>query len=319
MSGGTHSQGAFGKMLIEPGAGPHTFDGSSLAIEFLAETMSEHGRLGGLLGIRGTLRKENARLRRLTSFVYGTVTMYVSPNDIANLAANVFGMNESPGGTFTMDDTLPFFGMLIDPDSTVATSDSPYEFEDCMINNWAIQGRAPQFGEDGEPEMMQLQLGIIGSVVNQATSWPGSPPSLGTAAADAPYTFNDAEGGITLAGSARNVQQWLMTVNHNVYAKYVNSLSAHSHRPTTRDINLAVELPLNSDNDDLYDQAATAATGSFVLTNGAFSSTFTFGRIRFPPQTPVIQGKREVPLRLQGFVTGTGSTPDLVIVNDNTP
>ena len=47
---GDPSAGAFGRMLIEPGAAPHTFDGSSIRLDFLVpETMQKHGRLIGLL------------------------------------------------------------------------------------------------------------------------------------------------------------------------------------------------------------------------------------------------------------------------------
>lgn len=318
MSGGSHSQGAFGKMLIEPGAGPHTFDASSLAIEFISETMSEHGRTGGLRGIRGTLRREGSRIRNLTSFIYGTITMYLSPNDVDRLADVVWGMTEDPSNTFTMSDSLPYFGMLIDTDYTVSTNQTPFEFVDCMISEMRLMGKAPQFGEQGEPEMVLMQMGIIGSTVTENTSWPSPAPSLPTAAIDAPYIFSDTESGITILGSVRNVQKFLLSINWKTYAKYVNSLTAHSHRPTDRDIRLAFQLPWNSNNQDLYDQAIPGATGSIVFTNGDYGSTFTFGQMHFPNNTPIIRGKQEVPLTLEGFVTGDGSTADLVIVNDIT-
>jgi len=308
-------------MLIEPGESAHTFDASSIYVEFLSETMSEHGRMGGLNGIRGTLRKEAARLRRLTEFTYGTVTMYLSPNDIDRvLAETVWGMTESPSDTFTLDDSLPYFGMLIDTDSTVDTTLNPMEFTNCKISEWRIAGRAPQFGEGGEPEMIILQMSIMAEGMTPNVGWPGSPPSLPSGAMDAPYIFSDTETGtgMTLSGSVRDIQKFLLSVNMNTYAKYVNSLTAHSHRATTRDITLAVQLPLNTDTDDLYDLASAGAAGSLLFTNGAYSSKFNFGRVHFPNNSPVIKGKQEVPLELRGFVTGTGATADLAIVNDNT-
>jgi hypothetical protein len=305
-------------MLIEPGAGAHTFDANSLAIEFLAESLSAHGRLGGNSGIRGTLMLEAARIRALTEFSYGRVLMYLSPNDVDRLATNVFGMTESPTDTFTMSDSLPYFGVLIDLDSTVTNDISPLEFRDCMVTDWTIYGRAPQFGEDGEPELILSEIGIIGSIENTNIAWPVSPPSLPTAAIDAPYIFADTTSGVTLNAAVREIQQFHLKIDWGTYVKYVNSLTAHSHRPTKRAIQLSVQLPLNSNNDDLYDLAAAGQAAQLFFTNGAYSSKFYFGRYSAPNNSPVIKGKREVPLEMHGIVTGTGATPDLYIVNDIT-
>ena len=324
MSGGEHSQGAFAKLLIEPGAGAHTFDGSSLAIEFLSETMSDHGRMGGNNGIRGTLRREAARTRQLTGFVFGEITMYVSPNDLDRLALNVFGMAAQVGTpvgstTFTLDDTLPYFGMLIDTDSGITTSPATFQMTDCMISDWELSARAPRFGEEGEPEMVLLRMGIIGSSVGLATAWPGSAPAVPFAEVDRPYQFADSDSGITLSGAVRAVQAFKLKVDMKTFAKYTNSLTAHSHRATARDITAAFQLPWNDDNDDLYNQAVAGAAGSLVFTNGAFSSTFNLGRFQVPNNTPIVRGKTEVPLNISGIVGGTGSTADLVLINDTTP
>lgn len=313
MSGGTHSQGAFAQMLIEPGAGPHTFDANSLILEFLSETMSEHGRLLGSQGIgRGTLQMEAARIRKGIGFTYGEVVMYLSPNDVDRLAGNVWGMTESPSDTFTQSDALPYFGMLIDTDYYT------FEFKDCMITDWEISGRAPRFDEQGEPEMIMLRMGIRGSLVTPGTAWPGSPPSLGTAAIDRPYIFSDSDGAVTLNGSVRPIQAFRFKVDRGLYTKYANSLAAHSQRATTRNNQLAVQLPWNSDNLDLYNQAEGGAAASFVFTQGPYSTTLNLGRFHVPNNTPVVRGKGEVPLNIGGFVTGTGATPDVVIVNDIT-
>jgi len=246
------------------------------------------------------------------------------PGDVVGRGAgDVFGMAESPSGTWTLDDTLPYFGMLINPDAGVTTSITPFEFENCMISDWQIQGRAPRFNEDSEPEMILLTISIIGSTVNTGTAWPGTPPTLPYAAVDAPYIMSDAETSgastVTLNGAVRWIQAFIFKVDMGTYVKYVNTLTAHSLRATKRDITAAFQLPLNSDNDDLYGQAVAGAAASIKLTNGDFSSTFNFGRFQVPNNTPVVRGKTEVPLNIQGIVAGTGATPDLVLVNDITP
>ena len=309
----THSQGAFAKMLIEPGAAPHTFDANSIAVEFIQETMSKHGRHGGNQGIRGTLEHESARIREMTYFAHGSVLQYVSPNDIANLMGNVFGLNESPSGTFTVDDDLPYFGMLIDTDYET------WEFTDCKCASWMLRSRAPSFNERGEPDMVYLQWNVIASTVVKGTTWPVTPPSLGTATADTPYAFADSDSGITIAGSARAVEEMVMLVDNDLKAKYTNSLGPHSHRARDRRIMLNFKMPWNSDNDSVYGQAVAGAAGSIVFTNSGMSTTFTLGKYQVPDRSPFVRGKRQIPLILEGEVRGNGATSSLVVVNDNTP
>ena len=313
MAGGTHSQGAYGQLLIEP-ANDGVFDASSLAFQFLSETMSAHGRIGGGQGIGGgTLQIEAARIRKLTGFVYGEVVMYLSPNDVDRLVDNVWGFTESPTDTFAQSDALPYFGMLIDTDYYT------WEFTDCMINDWELSARAPQFDEQQEPEMVLLRMGIRASGVTPGTAWPGTPPSIPVAAVDRSYEFADSDGFFIFEGVAREVQAFRFKVDRGLYTKYVNSLDAHSQRSTRRHNQILLQLPWNSDNLDLYDPPVAGAAGSFKFVNGVYSSLFNLGRVHFPANTPIIRGKTEIPLNLVGLVTGTGATPDVQIVNDITP
>jgi hypothetical protein len=309
-----HSQGAYGQIIIEPGASPHTFDASSHALKFLSETMSERGRLVGGQEIGGgTLQIEAARIRNGIGYVFGEILMSLSPNDVDFLAANVWSFTESPADTFAQSDALNYFGLLIDLDYNTA------EFKDCMITDWEISGRAPQFGEQGEPDRILLKLGIRAKSMVLGTSWPGTPPTLGTAAADGAYVFQDSDGYFTFVGAVRPVQAFRFGIDRGLYTKYANSLVAHSQRPTIRHNKIALQFPWNSDNVSLYNTAVAGAAGSFKFVNGAFSTLFNLGRVHFTNQTPVIRGKTEVALNVTGLVTGTGATVDVQIVNDNTP
>lgn len=314
MAGGTHSQGAYGQILIEPGIGPHVFDANSYPLHFLSETMSEKGRLIGGQGIGGgTLQIEAARIRQGVSFTEGEIVMYLSPNDVDFLAANVWGFTESPTDTFTQSDALVYFGLLIDVDYNT------FEFTNCMLNYLEISARAPQFDESGEPEMVLCKMGIRASGCTLGTSWPGSPPSLGTAAADRGYEIADSDGFFTFVGTVRPIQAFRFRIDRGLYTKYANALTAHSQRATMRHNQIVCQLPWNSDNLDLYNVAVAGAAGSFKFVNGTLSTLFNLGRCHFPNHTPIIRGKGEVPLNIFGLVTGTGATPDVKIVNDNTP
>lgn len=310
----SHSQGAYGQILIEPGASPHTFDSGSYALQFLSETMTEKGRLIGGEGIGGgTLQIEAARIRQGIGFCDGEIVMYLSPNDVDFLALNVCGFTESPADTFTQSDALVYFGLLIDTDYNT------FQFKDCMMNYIEISARAPAFDEQSEPEMVLCKLGIRAASCTLGTSWPGTPPSIGTAAADRGYVIQDSDGFFTFVGTARPIQAFRFRIDRGLYTKYVNSTSAHSQRATMRRNQIVCQLPWNSDNVDLYNVAVAGAAGSFKFVNGTLSSLFNLGRCHFPNNTPIIRGKGEVPLNIIGLVTGTGATPDVQIVNDNTP
>ena len=314
MAGGTHSQGAYGQILLEPGSSPHTFDASSKAIRFLSETMTEHGRILSTQGIGGgTLQVEAARIRSGIGFTYGEIVLALSPNDVDVLAEHVWSFTESPTDTWAQSDALNYFGLLIDTDYYT------WEFTDCMITDWEISARAPQFNEQGQPELVLCKLGIRASGVTAGTSWPGSPPSLGVAAVDRPYVLSDSDGLFSFESTARPIQAFRFKVDRGLYTKYANATPAHSQRSTMRHNQIVLQLPWNSDNLDLYNVAIAGSAGSFKFANGAFSSLFNLGRVHFPNNTPIIRGKGEVPLNLFGLVTGTGATADVQIVNDITP
>jgi hypothetical protein len=316
-SGGTHTQGAFCKLLIEPGAAPHTFDANSYATEFLTENIAKKGRHGGNNGIRGTLARQIFRRRQLAAYFHGSVNMYVSPSDFAFLLLNVMGYTESPAGTFVPSTAaspeLPYFGIQVFREART------FEIKNCKLNSWTLRSRAPDFGDEGEPDMCYLTLDVIGSEENNNATFPGTPPAIGTTAlADTPYTFQD--GVYTLSAAARAVEEFTLKETYNVKAKYANELFPHSLRATDRIVQARFKVPYNATNLDLYGQAVTGAAGSIVLTNSTVSTSITFGKLSVYDQSPTAsQGKQQVALEVEGHVLADGATPELTIVNDKTP
>lgn len=316
MTGGSHSQGAFTQVLFEPGSAPHTFDASSEIYEYLSHDIRKHGRIIGGQGIRGTLSRFKIRHRAGANFYYGTMHMYVSPAELVTLLPKMFSDTQVSGTTFSASDTLPYFGILVDNDY------STKEFKDCKIDQWVIRSQAPQFREEGEPDMLYLSLSIIASNT-AATSWPGTPPSLGTSDGYAPYVFSDCDGAVTLNGSTREIEEFVLAGNNFLYAKYVNSLNPQSIIPRDRLIGLTCRVPWNSNNANLDDMSAAGAAASIVFTNGNLSTTFNFANLHVPAHSPApARGKQQVDLLLEGFATATATTAanrELQIINDSTP
>jgi hypothetical protein len=327
MAGGTHSQGAFGAMLLEPtpSGGSPTFDASSHYVEFLRENIAKVGRHGGYNGIRGSLSEASERVRELAGFYSGEIHMYVSPNDIAWMGDELLGFTESPAGTFTSDDasSMPYFALLIDRDHGL------FQYDNCMVDYWQIRGRAPAFRESGEPDMVLLTIGVIGcseeDSINDSVAWPVSPPSIGVAAADAPYKFQDTynESGdasrITINSVNAHVEEFVFRVSYNLKAKYTNSLKPHSLRPRRRRVEAKFRVPWNSTNQSLYRQAVAGAQLDLDFFNGNLSTQFQCVKFQVPDRSPTIPGKDQVSLTVQGVARMSSTTRELVIVNDNTP
>ena len=312
MTGSTHSTGAFAKLLFEPGASPHTFDASSELYEFLAENLGKEGRIVGGNEVSGSRSHRSERTRKAASYFRGSIVKNISPAELVTLLPKMLGAAAS-GTTFALDEDVPYFGVMIDRDYGV------FKYTDCKIDRWILKGRAPELGEDGEPDLLTLQLDIIASDEDPAASWPGSPPSLGTSAAYAPYVFQDSCSGITLNGSTRDAMEFVIVGDNKIKALYTNCLTPHSLVPRDRIIMARFRVPWNSTNADLYEQSAAGAAASVVLTNSTVSTTFTFGRLQVPPKSPFVRGKDTVDLVLEGQATMVSTTRELVVTNDSTP
>lgn len=319
-TGGTHSQGVFGKVLFEPAGSPHTFDSASEAYEILSFDFKKYGRLGGHHGIRGVRGRLNDRVRELPAYFHGTLTMLVSPGDFITLLPKLMGGTVVVGtpvgsSTYSLGDVIPYFGMLVDLDY------NSIEYKDCKIDRWVLRSRAPEFKEEGEPDMLYLSLSIIGSDEAVGTTVPAA--LIGTAATlDAPYTLADSTGQVTIVGAVRPISEFVLAGNNYLYAKYVNDLRPHSIMPRDREIAYACRVPWIAANLDLYNHATAGAVASHKFVNGTVSTLFTLTNLHLVPISPAIdRGKQEVTLELSGFSTATGLTDgtlEMQIVSDST-
>lgn len=314
MTGGTHSQGAFGQVFLTAAGdtAPHSYESGDGAIrlEFASCTLGVEGRIIGMdAGITGTRSRRADRARHAAPTRRGWIEMPVSAADFANLLPILGFNNESPSGTFNQTNAVPYFGVLVDTDY------STMEFKDCMVNRWVLRGRAPSMGESGQPDLLLLQMEVYASDDADGTALPSSPPAL---TSQGFYVFSDLA--LTLGGSARDVQEFMLFCDFGVFAKMANALTVHSMVPTRRICKLRAVLPWNSTNADLYDIAIAGAAGSAVLTNSGLSTTFTLDNVKWPRKSPVIRGKTEIPLEIEADILDVDSDNDEIkVVNDATP
>lgn len=323
---GDPAAGAFGKLLIEDGTSPHTFDADSLRFDFLRpETMRKHGRLIGGQGIWGGIYPIASRTRTGHYYCYGEVVMNPSPGMLDSLLKYMVGTEDTD--VFYPADCPNKFGMLISRDLEDGTTLS-FEYENCEISYWELEARAPQFrqGEgvdENAPDVCRLTLGIV-ALDEDFTAWPtgAAEPDLPEGATYYPYALHD--GTFTLNGAARETFGFKLRYDTNRIPVYANSLTAIGFSPTKagRKITLDVHLPWDAANDDLYDMAYAGAAATINLAQSPYSSLFSIANFKVPPESPHIIDYGPVHFTLSGQAFGlaanAATTKEFSVTNDVT-
>ena len=300
------AQGAMGRLYVEPGSAPHTFDGSSETYEFLYESLQRRSRIVGGQGIRGT-REESQESTRFGAYtVGGRIAMHVNPLALDLWLPRILGANESTD-TFALAESLPSFGVLVDRVTQT------FQYTDCVVNRALFRAQAGP--SDGDPELVEMVLEIIGKTEVEDTAAPNV--SIATTATST-QNYVLADGVFTFAAAAREVKQFTIMIDNHIQPRWVNSLTATALCPSRRTIAVQAVLPFDSDTDDLYAQARAGSAGSVAFTNGSVSTTFTFGTLQVPAESPIIRGKQEIDLILNMIARKTGSTASLTVTNDST-
>jgi hypothetical protein len=104
-----------------------------------------------------------------------------------------------------------------------------------------------------------------------------------------------------------------------IEADFRNSVTASELNSTDLVITLNAEVVLDSTNKGvLYEAAIAGIDGTLVFTNGAVSTTFTFGKLQIPDNTPTVQNKSRIPYNISLTARNDGSDDAIVITNDAT-
>lgn len=268
------------------------------AHEFLAESVAKSLDILDTSGMRGTRSHPAERTRDGNFTIGGTIRYHATPNLLDLLLPRINGAAESTD-VFALADTIPEFDILID---RVARR---FVYAGCKV------GRATFRASAGG--LLELDVDVTGKTETvSATSFPSI-----SAPTDAPYVFSD--GAFTMLSSAREVTDFEITIDNVLDVRFSNSQSATSIIASDRIVTCSLRVPYNSTNADLYGvNTGSAATASFVFTNGTKSVTFTIGTLQIPDRSPVVQSKGELFLQINGIAKMTGSTRELSVTNDPT-
>lgn len=271
---------------------------------FVSDSVAKAGSIIERDGIRGTRSHISTDSRAGIYTVGGTVVLEPTPEELAILFPHILGTAAS-GTSFVLGETLIEFMTQHDRVAKVFSA------------NYCKVARATFSGSPGQ--MLRLSLDIVGKTWTEANS--GTFPAL-TPGVTQPYIFSDCILALTGVNSCE-IDSFELTIDNGLVTdRFHNSQTLTDIPEADRTISLAVTTPYNSTYATL--QAALAAdvdgsAGTLTVTNGNYSTVFTFGALQCVHETPVIDGKGPIPLTLNMVSRRTGSTMELAVTHDSTP
>ena len=249
-------------------------------------------------GLRGTRSHLADDTRTGTYRVAGALLLEPTPADLAIWLPRILGGADN-SGAYALAETLPSFSLSVDRVAKVFT------YAGCKVN------RATFSGSKGG--LVRLALEIFGQSETVASA--GSFPALTPSSEEGPYIFA-GDPTLTLNGVVREVADFELTIENGLVAdRFMNSTTIVNLPEGDRVITLRTTHAWASANTDLYNQALAGAAGSLAFTNGSSSTTFSFGTLQVPSNSPVVAGKQEIMLQLNMVARKTGSTMELAVTN----
>lgn len=273
------------------------FDVSSEPYEFVSEALQKQGEILDTAGIRGTRSHSVERTRSGTEKVEGSITLHVSPTMLDTLLPRILGGSED-ADVFDLAETIPEFQVMVDRVAKVFT------YEGCRVNKATFRGSSGG--------LLELVLDLIGKTESVGNA--GTFPAL-TMPVDPPYVFHD--GVLTVASTQRRFMEFEIVIDNALQARFANSATATDVSSADRIVTFRCKSPFTADEVDLYNLPLAGAAASLTFTNGGYTTTFDFPALQFPDRSPVVAGREEIPLELEGIARKTGSTAELTVTHDS--
>lgn len=262
--------------------------------EFTACSLGKRGTIIDASGLRGSASHRSERTRTGNYRVQGTIEMQPSPEELALLLPWAFGTPAS-GNVYALADALASRYVTVDKVAKVFT------YAGCCVDRVTFKG--------SEGQAMNLSLDVIGQTETVGNA--GSFPSV-TFQNAPPFIHSEAV--LTLQGSSRPVKEWTLSIDNDLETMFYNSVSASRIARRDRIVTFECTNPFTAAEVDLYNQALAGAAASLVLVQAGtnYSLSFAFATLQFPDQSPVVNGRQEIPLRLSGVARMVGTTKELI-------
>lgn len=291
---------------------PATFDSNSERYEILNEDVQYTDLTLGGNGLTGGLDPIINHLRSGTRIVYGDILMEVGPYELEKWLPRILG-NPPDGNTFTTAETFDLtpFDILMKRDQATL------HYRHCAVNRAVLRSRATI---DGDEQIMQLMMSVIGYEEHSTTSWPEPEPPLPDG--NRLYWLH-GDGKLTLPTGTSDAQEeyyfdaFNLMIDNNLLPMTRNFLEITCLRSLGRRIRLQVSTPYTTtSHSKLYVSKVDRAQGvlSFLgtknlsgTTEEPYTTIFTFPNLFQTRRTPSTRGHGEIPLSvdLQAYRNGT--------------
>ena len=284
------SQGAMAKAAVDDAV---PFDGSSVSIEILSESVRRIDTHLDTNGMRGSKDMSADRVRLARSAISGSLSMNPDAAEVDWFIEKILGGTTAVGVT-AVADTLPYWQLMVDRIAKV------YTYTDLVVGQATISGSAG--------DMLTLALDVEGEseVVGSAGAFAGGALSAGNT-----YVMSDVT--LTLGGTVYPCSQFSLVINNNLDAdRYNNSLSRSAIVSAGRLVTLSANLPFTPDTAALHAMAIGGVAGILAWTDGSDVYTFTMPNVKAPSNTPVASGKSEIRWDLAMTARETGGVASIL-------
>lgn len=246
-------------------------------------------------GLKGTRSRFSERVTKGLFVVGGSINMRPTAADLERLLPLILGANAS-GSTFALAEALQAFNVAVDKVENV------YVYAGCVV------ARATFSSSEGGD--LQLAMEIVGKTETEGAA--ASFPSVTYDTAAKP--FEHAQGTtFTLAGAARKVRSWQLTIDNHVESSFYNSLTAQRLAAQDRTVALSVTCPWDADHDDLHADTVGGAAATIALVQGSDTLTFALAKLAIPRDGVEIAGRSEMGITINGIARMDGATKELIV------
>lgn len=228
--------------------------------------------------MNGTLSRRSEPVTTGPSTVGGPIAWAPRPDELTTVLPLIFG------GTFA--------GQVLEPDHI--NDGFPFSFDrKTGVYNYAGMKFASASFSSAPGQLLQLQAQLEGKT--EALAAAGSFPTLALSTLQ-PYTHHQAV--ITIDGVVRKVGAIQISVENNLILDRTENTSSRTELPQTgRVMRFTCDARWDVTDDDLNLISVAGVAGSVVYTNGAYSLTFEFPKLKIAPETP--EGSKTAEMRQQ--------------------
>jgi hypothetical protein len=270
------------------------------ALDIQSEGLKQVVEKVDLNGLKGSRSRDITRVREGRKRVGGPITLFPTPVELAYLLPKILG-GTPVGQNYPLAETVPTFITQADRVMKVFT-----------YNGLAVT-RATFRGQSGGG--LELTLDCIGQTETPGNA--GTFPAIFIDTTTTPFMFHDLV--LTLGGTPYQCNDLTLTIDNAIDAeRFWNSQTLVTAQATDRNINISLTVPYG-DASAFYTPATASAAVVATFTNGTVSVAFSLAAVAVAWESPVINGRGELVLPVNGQAYKTGATLELVTTLDSTP